>query len=125
MLWGHVDMAYAYLAQGKVQQAHQSFEESIREMQNADLVIGLVFAVEGMASLFVDQNQPERAVRLFAWADVMRAKIGNPRPPVEEKSVESDLAVLRSTLNDDAYAKLFAEGSTMTIEQAIPLALKD
>ena len=93
-------------------------------MQKADLMIGLVFAMEGLASLHVNQGQAERAAQLFAWADAMREKMGDPRPPVEQASVESDLAVIHSKLTIHEFTHLSAEGRTMTMEQAIELALK-
>ncbi|HEU0295893.1 MAG TPA: tetratricopeptide repeat protein [Anaerolineales bacterium] len=125
ILWAHVKMAYAVLREGKIQQAHEIFRESIHRAQKADLIIALVFAVEGLASLQVNQNQPKRAAQFFAWADAMREKIGNHRPPVEQASVERDLVVIRSKVNDEEYARLSIEGSTMTVEQAIALALEE
>jgi predicted ATPase/class 3 adenylate cyclase len=124
-LWAHVKMAYAVLREGKIQQAYEIFRESIHRAQKADLIIALVFAVEGLASLYVNQDQPERALRLFAWADAMRQRIGDHRPPVEQDSVERDLAVIHSTLNDDVFLKLSTEGSALTTEQAIALALEN
>jgi hypothetical protein len=61
-------------------------------------------------------------VQLFAWADAMREKMGDHRPPVEQDSVEKDLAVIHSKLDDTEFEKLSAEGRTITIEQAIALA---
>ncbi len=87
-------------------------------------MIALIFAVEGMASLNVNKNQPARATRLFAWADAMREKIGDNHPPVEQASVDKDLAVIQSQLDDDEFEKLYANGRTMTEEQAIALALE-
>ncbi len=125
ILWAHVKMAYAVLREGKIQQAHEIFRESIHRAQKADLIIALVFAVEGLASLYVNQDHPERATQLFAWADMMRDKIGNHRPPVEQASVEKDLAIIRSQLDDTAYENAIKIGRTMTVEQAIALALED
>jgi hypothetical protein len=34
--------------------------------------MAVVFAVEGMASLAVNQGQLERALQLFAWTDAIR-----------------------------------------------------
>jgi tetratricopeptide (TPR) repeat protein len=121
-LWAQVHMAYAVLRQGDIQRAREMFENGIRGMQKADLVIGLVFAVEGLASLNVKQEQYERAARLFAWADSMRDKIGDHRPPVEQASVEKDLAVIRANLIEAEFSKLAEEGSTMSMEQALALA---
>jgi hypothetical protein len=64
-------------------------------------------------------------VRLFAWADDMREKIGDHRPPVEQNSVERDLAVIHSKIDDAEFTRLSADGRTMTFEQAIALALED
>src|SRR6266487_107424 len=64
-LWSQVHIAYAFLRQGNFQQARRMFEKSISNTQKSDLIIALVFAVEGFASLYVNQDQPERATRLF------------------------------------------------------------
>jgi hypothetical protein len=98
------------LRQGDIQKAHEMFEDGIRGMQKADLVIGLVFAMEGLASLNVNQRQLERAARLFAWADAMRDQIGDHRPPIEQASVERDLEVVHSTLNEAEFERLSTEG---------------
>ncbi|HJR80741.1 MAG TPA: tetratricopeptide repeat protein [Anaerolineales bacterium] len=124
-LWAQIYMAYAILRMGELQNSRQLFEDGIRGMQKADLVIGLVFAVEGLASLHVTQSQPERAARLFAWATAMRAKMGDPRPPVEQASVERDLEVIRSQLSDSEFSRLSTEGLSLTIEEAVALALQE
>jgi len=122
--WAHVFMAYTLLRQGAIGQARELFEECIQRAHKADWSIILVFAVEGLASLNVNQGQSERAVRLFAWADAMRDKIGDHRPPVEQASVEKDLAVIHSKIDETEFTRLSAEGRTMTVEQAIALALE-
>ncbi len=124
-LWAHVYVAYTLLRQGAIGQARELFEECIQRAYKADWRINLVFAVEGIASLDTNQNLLERATRLFAWADMMRDQIGDHRPPVEQASVERDLEVIHSKLNDADFVKLSTEGRTMTIEQAITLALEE
>lgn len=124
-LFIHVHLAYAILRQGEIQRAFSLFEDSIRNTQKAGFMIALIYAMEGLASLNVNQEQPERAAQLFAWADTMREKISNPRPPVEQNSVEKDLAVIQSKLSDAEFTHLSAEGRTMTVEQAIALALEE
>ena len=74
---------------------------------------------------FRPRLRSERAAQLFAWTDMMRDKIGDHRPPVEQASVERDLGVIHSKLNDTEFASLFAEGRAMTIEQAIQYALEE
>jgi predicted ATPase/class 3 adenylate cyclase len=124
-LWVQLKLAYTVLRQGDIQQAREMFEDGIRGMQKADLVIGLVFAIEGLASLHVSQEQLKRAARLFAWADMMREKIGDHRPPVEQNSIERDLSVIRAQLDQAEFASLSAEGSNMTVQQAVADALEE
>jgi tetratricopeptide (TPR) repeat protein len=124
-IWVHVFMAYTLLREGVIRQARELFEECIQRAYKADWTINLVFAVEGLASLNVNQGQSERAVRLFAWTDEMRDKIGDHRPPVEQASVEKDLAVIHSKMDDIEFTYLSAEGHAMTVEQAIGLALEE
>jgi len=122
--WLHVRMAYTRLRQGNTPKAKEWFKLSIQGFQKADNPIGLVYAIEGLASLYTNQEQLERAARLFAWADAMREKIGDHRPPVEQDAVEKDLAVIRSKVDESEIAKFSAEGRTMTAEQAIDFALQ-
>jgi hypothetical protein len=44
---------------------------------------------------------------------------------VEQDSVEGDLAAIRSKLNDSDFARLATEGQTLTVEEAITLALDE
>jgi len=115
-------MAYPVLRQGDVQRARALFEENIQRTLKAGMAIGLVYTVEGLASLFTQQEEPERALQLFAWADAMREKIGDHRPPVEQDSVDRDLAVLRLLAGDSTFEELWRKGGSLTQEQALVLA---
>jgi tetratricopeptide (TPR) repeat protein len=122
-LWIHVHIGYAFLHQGNIQQARALFVDSIHNTYTAGLTGILVFAVEGIASLYVDQNQFKRATQLLAWTDAMREELGDQRPPVEQKSVERDLAVIHSKLDKSEFASISEEGRAMTVEQAVAIAL--
>jgi tetratricopeptide (TPR) repeat protein len=122
LLWVRVYLAYVILRQGDVQRARTRFKNSIYESNKAGLTIAVVYAIEGLANLNVMQDQPECAARLFAWADAMREKIGDHRPPVEQAAVDSDLSILHSQLQDDELLRLSAEGQRLTMEEAIDLA---
>jgi tetratricopeptide (TPR) repeat protein len=123
--WTRVQMAHAFLRQGDIVQARETFQLILQHFQTYDSVIGLVFTIEGFASWQVTQGQTERAARLFAWADASREKIyNNPRPLIEQKSVDRDVAIIHSKLKDADFAKFSEEGRAMTVEQAIALALE-
>ena len=124
-LWGHIWSAYAILRQGDIRQARALFEDSLRRALQADVTITVVFALEGLASLMVRQEQHDRAARLFAWTDAMRDEIGNHRPPIEQASVERDLAIVHSQLDDAAFEQAHHTGRSMSMEQAVAHALEE
>jgi hypothetical protein len=100
------------------------FRLGIQQFQKANNVIGLAYAIGGLASLLVKQDQPEHAERLFAWSDAVREKFNDFRPPIEQASVERDLAVIHSKWNHVQLASLSAEGRSMTVEPATAYALE-
>jgi predicted ATPase/class 3 adenylate cyclase len=124
-LYSLANLGYVVLRQGDIVLAKETLRLSIQQFQKANNLIGVVYDIEGLASLHVNQNQPQRAAQLLAWANAMREKIGDHRPPVEQASVERDLEVIRATLSDSDFARLTAEGQKLTVEEAMALALKE
>ena len=122
--WARASLAYAYLRLGDRVQARETFESSLWEAQKYNDRDIFLYAMEGLASLNVDQEQPERAAWLFAWSEAMREKLGYRRPSIEQNSIERDFAVIHSQVNDLELTKLLEEGREMTVEQAIALALE-
>ncbi len=114
-------MSYALLRQGKIPDARARFAGNVWNTYNGNYLNALVYNIQGVASPDVNQNQPERAAQLFVWAHAMRAQLGDYRPPVEQNSVESDLVVIHSKLDDNEYSKLYTAGRAMTIEKAVTL----
>lgn len=120
-----MNTAYVVLRQGGYEEAKKLFRVCIQQFQKVNNTIALIYAIEGLASLNVHQGQVELAARLFAWADALRDKIDDHRPPVEQASVESDLAVIHYRLHDSHFARLSTEGRAMTVEEAVALALEE
>ena len=77
-----------------------------------------------MASLYVTQGQAERAMQLYCWADGIREQIDDHRQPVEQVSVDHDLAVIRIQISAAAFEIACARGKEMSAEQAIALAFE-
>jgi len=71
---------YALLRQDEMVKAKGMFRLGIQQFQKANNVIGLAYAIGGLASLLVKQDQPEHAERLFAWSDAVREKFNDLRP---------------------------------------------
>jgi predicted ATPase len=124
-LWSVANLGYIALRDGDMVQAKEMFRLAIQQFEKVNGLIGVVYAIEGLASLSVKEKLLERAARLFSWTDAMREKISDQRPSIEQNNAERDLAVIHSQLNDVEFEKLSAEGCLLTTEQAIALALKE
>ena len=111
------------LRQGDIPKARAGFAEVIQRAYKENYIDVLLWATDGIASLLVDQKQFEFAIRLVAWVDSMREKLGNSRPFIEQTFYERDVAVLHTKLDEADFAQFSEEGRAMTLDQAVALAL--
>ena len=123
--WPRVRMAHVFLRQGDFVQARERFEICLRQFQKDNSLIGVVYTIEGLASLHVNQGQPERATRLFAWADATREIIGDHRPHIEQVDVDKVITACLEKLGEAAFSDAYEEGKAVSLEEAVAYALED
>jgi predicted ATPase/class 3 adenylate cyclase len=121
--WTLTRLAYIALRVNDPVHARQLFELCLKDFTNEENTIGIIYVLEGFASVAVAQNQPAYAAQLFAWADVMREKISNTRPPTEQADVDRDLVTIHAQLDDEAFAEAQAAGRAMRVDEAIAFSL--
>lgn len=121
--WANARLGYLYTRLGHGENARRYFREALVPYIKGNTRVGVLFTLNGFASLAVTERQWEKAIRLFSWASKLREDYGELRPPVEQAAVDRDLATIRSQVNGIEFARLAAEGSTITMDQAIELAL--
>lgn len=124
-LWTRAHLGYVAFRLGDLEEARASFTETIEGFQNDGLTIGVVFGVEGVAALLIAADQPERAARLIGWADVTRERIQDVRPPIEEADMYRNMAAILSKIGTSDFEIAYDEGRSLTMEQAVELALKE
>jgi tetratricopeptide (TPR) repeat protein len=122
--WPRANMAYVFLRDGNYQQAGKIFKVCLRQFQKDSSPIGVVYTIEGLACLRAIEGQAECAVRLFAWADAMRKKLGNPRPPVEQGNIDKGITTCLAKIGEAAFSDAYDEGKKISIEEAIAYALE-
>ena len=98
---------------------------TLRKFQKDHFVIGIIYTLEGLAGLHLNQEQPDCAARLIGWADFMREKIGNHRPPVEQGDVNKIMATCRTKMGQIAFSDAYEVGKKMSLEVAITYALEE
>jgi len=84
----------------------------------------MVHALEGYAELAHQQHRTNRASRLWGAAHAFREAIGAPLSPRYREENEHHVAAVRKVLGEEAFRAEWAEGQTMTVEEAIEYALE-
>jgi predicted ATPase/DNA-binding SARP family transcriptional activator len=111
--------------QGNYQQASRLFGQALILCQEARNKGKIAECLEGLAGVAVALGKAERSARLFGATEMIREVIESPLPPVERASYGSDIASLRTQLDETTFDAVWAEGRAMSLEQAIEFALEE
>jgi DNA-binding CsgD family transcriptional regulator len=106
--------------QGNHAAARTLYEESVTlASQGMDDKGALASCLEGLAGVVAEQEEPVWAARLWGATEGLRERMGTPIPPVERADYERVVASARTQLGEQTFAAAWAEGRTMTPEQAL------
>jgi predicted ATPase/DNA-binding XRE family transcriptional regulator len=122
--WPCTHMAYVLLRQGDLTRAKEMFRLGVQQFQNAKNIIGVTFGLEGLAGFHVNQGNVQLAALLIGWADFMRTKIGDHRPPIEQADFDKSITACLAKMGEAAFSDAYDEGKMMSLEEAIAYALE-
>jgi predicted ATPase/serine/threonine protein kinase/DNA-binding CsgD family transcriptional regulator len=105
--------------QGDQTAARVMYEESLVLAEAANSKRHMTSGLEGLAGVLASQGDLVSAVRLWGSAEALRDALGTPIAPVYQAEYERSVATVRSKLGVKAFTSAWAEGRTMTPEQAI------
>ena len=123
-LWARVRLGYVALRQGNLDESNQIFSESAQVFQKAKDTMGVVVALEGMASGYVETDQPDYAACLVGWTDAAREKIGASRLRLEQENIHQIISVCLTKIGEVAYENAYDRGRRMSLDQALTYALE-
>jgi predicted ATPase/class 3 adenylate cyclase/DNA-binding CsgD family transcriptional regulator len=109
-------LAKVLAVEGDHTAARTMYEESLLRGLG---IVDIAPTVEGLAVVVAAQGETTWAVRLLAAAAALRGSLGAPLPPVCRADYERSLAAARAQLGEQASAVAWAEGQSMTWEQAL------
>jgi tetratricopeptide (TPR) repeat protein len=99
--------------------AAEYLHQALTIFQKFNHTHGIVITLDWLASLAVVENHYNKAAILFAFTARQYEQILGPRPLVEQKDVENDLALIRSQLSQAEWTNAFTRGSALTSVEAI------
>jgi hypothetical protein len=107
------------LQQDDQAQAGDLFEESFLILQRIQYKELIPSCLEGLAAVATEQGELVWAAYLWGAAEALCEAIGTPIPPVYRLDHERAVAKARAQVGNEAFAKAWAEGRTITPEQAM------
>jgi predicted ATPase/DNA-binding CsgD family transcriptional regulator len=122
MAWSLTFLGKVEVRQGDLAAARTHFEESLALARKEDRFI-TTFGLEGLAEVAAAQGHLAWAARLWGAAETLREGMSVPslpvQMPVERAPYEQAVASARTQLGERAFAAAWAEGRSMTLEQAL------
>jgi len=113
-------LARVEAGQGNHAAARALYEESLAmASKGMDDKGALASCLEGLADVVAAQGERLWATRLWGTAEALREAMGAPLWPVERAGYERAVAAMRVSLGERAFATAWAEGRSMTPEQAL------
>ena len=108
---------------GRHQQALERYRETIEGFHEVGQLGAVAHQLECFGFLAIEDDQYERALKLFAAADALREKVSAPMTSEEQIYFEEQIGVLRQKLDPHRFHQICATGRALTMEQALAFAL--
>lgn len=99
--------------------AYDLYQESFKIIQRIQYQELIPSCLEALANVAVEQGELVRAARLWGASEALREAIGTPIPPVYRLGHERAVAKARVQPGNETFTRAWAEGRTMTPQQAI------
>jgi tetratricopeptide (TPR) repeat protein len=99
------------LARGDLRQARTHYEESLAARTGVGYIAGVAISLERLANVAYAEAAWEMAARQYGAAAALRTSLGYPAPPVTRAENERNLARIRETLGEEAFAAAWEAGA--------------
>ncbi len=119
MAWALYILGRVEVEQGDLRAARSSYQESLALIQELGKEWLTPFNLEGLAGVVAAQGEPRWAAQLLGAAEALREVIAVPLMPADRANYEQAVRVARAQLGERAFAAAWAEGRSMTPEQAL------
>jgi tetratricopeptide (TPR) repeat protein len=123
--WSRAYLGYLLLRQGNLIEAYTIFADAVQNFQKDRHLMGVVFSLEGMASLYVVVDQHLHAARLIGWADATRKEADERRPPIEQADMDKLISICLAKIDEAGFSDAYDDGQKMTLDEAVAYALNE
>jgi len=110
---------------GDINQAKKIYNETLTNWQDLGNRAAIAHQLECFAFIAIVDEELQRAIKLLGAAEALREKIQASMTEYERNEYNQAVAQIRSLLTEVEFNSLWAEGRSMTMEQAITYALEE
>lgn len=110
------------IAQGDRHRAERDAHDALGVAASIGAYLWVPDILECLASVMADAGSNREAVRLFGAADAARGRMGAVRFGIYQAGCNSSLATLRKSMGDSEFDDAWAEGTALSIDEAIAYA---
>jgi tetratricopeptide (TPR) repeat protein len=119
------DLAHILRQEGNYIEALPAYHETIKAWQRMGHRSAVAHQLECLAFIAKAMEQPDKAARLLGAAEALRQKIEIDMTPPEREDYEKEVADMKTNMDKKEFTSLWAEGRSMTMDEAIELALDE
>jgi ATP/maltotriose-dependent transcriptional regulator MalT len=112
-------LAQVAAAEGDNTRSQALYEQGIGVARKAADKWTVLYGLEGLAATVAAQGNHVWAAHLWGAAEARREAMGTPFPPIERVPYHQAVASSQTQLGEQAFATAWAEGRTLTPEQAL------
>jgi tetratricopeptide (TPR) repeat protein len=129
MAWALHDLGVTLTSLGDYPEARESLQESLATFEELGEKDGTAWVLERLAVLAASEGPAESATwltvaRMYGAAAALREATGAPLPPVLRACYAHSQTAARTALGEDRFVAAWAEGCSMSMEEAIAWALE-
>jgi non-specific serine/threonine protein kinase len=118
------ELAHLERREGHFEMAKSLYHDTIQEWQRIGHRAAVAHELECFALIAKVHEEDQRAARLFGAAEILREHIHIPMNPPERMEYDREVNDLHANMDETAFAKAWAEGRALTMEQAVEYALE-
>jgi DNA-binding CsgD family transcriptional regulator len=104
--------------------AHDDAYQALSIARGIESRIGIIDALECLGGLARLAEEQLKAVRLLGAAGALRQAISYQRFLLHQARYDATVAELRTALGDEAFARAWAEGTALSLDEAVNYALR-
>ncbi len=122
LMWALTMRARVAIAQGEPEQAERDAHDALALGAGIKAYLRIPDILECLAALAGDAGSHREAARLFAAAESIRQRMGAVRFKIWDAGYQAEVAALRDALGEADFDSAWAEGATLSTEEAIAYA---